>query len=460
LNWPLLSNSLLVSATTALLSVAAGTLIALGLAIISPRLRIIGFAAVISTLALPPFLVLNSWLELFGASGLFRAWLPVPLYSLAGTILVLSSGLWPIATLLVLGAWDRVEPAQFESDLCLRGTALVRWVLWPAAGDALGLAAVLTFILAFNQFAIPVILQVPVFPEELWLALTARLNEGDAWVAAVPMILVPLLLLGMLRRRTVSWPRVTAPVASDHLARQLGKSWRLAAWLAVIVGLSASLLLPLGQLIGQSRTWRELPGLWKAAPDVILNSFGFAVAVATLATLIALRLRRWRHGGFFWLLFFVPGILLSQLLARLFGGTILYGTMAFVILTLLLHYAAIGWRAASDAEQALDRQAVEAGWLEGARGGTLFRIFVWPQLQRPVLVGWYVIYLLTLWDVETLVLIYPPGGDTLPLRIFQLLHYGHNSQVNAMGVTLLGLAVTPLLGWMLWQLLVGRRKGT
>jgi iron(III) transport system permease protein len=60
---------------------------------------------------------------------------------------------------------------------------------------------------------------------------------------------------------------------------------------------------------------------------------------------------------------------------------------------------------------------------------------------------WYVMYLLCLWDVETLVLIYPPGGETLSLRIFNLLHYGHHAQVNALCLMLLGLALAPLLAW-------------
>jgi DNA-binding beta-propeller fold protein YncE len=59
--------------------------------------------------------------------------------------------------------------------------------------------------------------------------------------------------------------------------------------------------------------------------------------------------------------------------------------------------------------------------------------------------AWYVTYLLCLWDVETLVLIVPPGGESLSLRIFNLLHYGHNSQVNALCLLLLVLALLPLL---------------
>jgi sugar lactone lactonase YvrE len=55
----------------------------------------------------------------------------------------------------------------------------------------------------------------------------------------------------------------------------------------------------------------------------------------------------------------------------------------------------------------------------------------------------------------------PPGGESLSLRIFNLLHYGHNPQVNALCLLLLALALSPLLmaaavawaaaGWRKWR---------
>jgi ABC-type Fe3+ transport system permease subunit len=56
-------------------------------------------------------------------------------------------------------------------------------------------------------------------------------------------------------------------------------------------------------------------------------------------------------------------------------------------------------------------------------------------------------YLLCLWDAETVIMIQPPGGETLALRIFNLLHYGHIGQVNALCLVLLGMAVAPLVIW-------------
>src|SRR5437764_15427984 len=70
-----------------------------------------------------------------------------------------------------------------------------------------------------------------------------------------------------------------------------------------------------------------------------------------------------------------------------------------------------------------------------------------PQIGPLAAAAWYIVFLLCLWDVESMILVTPPGGETLALRIFNLLHYGHNGQVNALCLALLGLALAPLVAW-------------
>jgi iron(III) transport system permease protein len=160
-------------------------------------------------------------------------------------------------------------------------------------------------------------------------------------------------------------------------------------------------------------------------------------------------------------LFFVPGVLLGQgILAGVMsvGGTRLADTPLLVWLAMVLRYAAVGWAGVRLARAALDPALVEAGRLEGACGWRLWWHYAAPQMARPLALTWYAIYLLALWEVETLVLIHPPGGETLALRIFNLLHYGHTADVNAMGLLLLGLALGPLvLGAIVrWVIDLGR----
>jgi DNA-binding beta-propeller fold protein YncE len=58
-----------------------------------------------------------------------------------------------------------------------------------------------------------------------------------------------------------------------------------------------------------------------------------------------------------------------------------------------------------------------------------------------------------------MVLVVPPGGETLALRVFNLLHYGHNPQVNALCLALLALALLPLLLWRTGRWFAGWRRG-
>jgi len=446
MNWLLLKNSILVSGGATLLAVVLGLAAALFIAGVSRGRRAL-IGAVLVALVLPPFLVTNTWLDWLGQSGALRRWLPLNIYSLGGAAALLAMLHWPITTLLALGAWNRLEPAQLEMDSALRGRALVRWVLWPMARVAAGQAALLTFVLALNNFAVPVILQVPVFPEELWLAFTTRLNHAGAWTAAVPMVLAPLLALLLLRRGEIMWPRAQGTASADLVRRRLGSALfgTCAAFCAILIVIALGA--PLAQLAASGRTWAELPNLFRAAPDVIWNSFVFAAAAATVCVAGGLGTWRLPLGVPAWVPFFIPGVLLGQAAITTLSQTVVYGTTALVVGIFALRYFAIGWSGAALARRSVDRDLTDAARMSGARGWTLFRLVHWPQVAPQAAAAWYVIYLLCLWDVETLVLIYPPGGETLALRIFNFLHYGHTAQVNALCLTLLALAIAPLMVW-------------
>jgi ABC-type Fe3+ transport system permease subunit len=152
-----------------------------------------------------------------------------------------------------------------------------------------------------------------------------------------------------------------------------------------------------------------------------------------------------------WLLFLVPGMLLGQALLVGFQATALAGTTGLVLLAFALRHLPLGWAAARQAGREADPALLDAARLDGARGWALFRHGVWPQVAAQAGAAWYAIYLLCLWEVETLVFLQPPGGETLALRAFNMLHYGHTTQVNALCLVLLGLAGAPLLGWRVWK---------
>jgi ABC-type Fe3+ transport system permease subunit/sugar lactone lactonase YvrE len=464
-NWSLLQNSLLVAGTTTALAICLGLAAALWLATLESRPRNVFLAIAIVALALPPFLVTNCWMDLLGGAGVWRAWLPLNIFSLGGSVWILSLLLWPITTLLLLSGWRRLEAAQLECDPALTGFALVRALLLPVDRGELTLAAVITSVLALNNFAVPVLLQTNVLPEEMWIRFNTAFDTVGALLASLPLVLAPLVLLAACWRQQIPWPRLQGSVPAKILRRQLGTIWLLSC--GVLAGLLCALSvgLPLADIAFAARTWAELPGAIEAGTAAIWNSFWFAALAATLVTsaAIVLILRSSRgneaHSSspvtstatiIGWLTFFIPGVLLGIAFIKLFnrpGLTAFYQSAGIVILAFVIRYFALGWTASRHAIASVDPDLTDAATLEGASRWQLLRFVIWPQIAPQVLAAWYVVYLLCLWDVESMVLIVPPGGETLALRIFNLLHYGHAAQVNALCLTLLGVAVLPLLLW-------------
>jgi ABC-type Fe3+ transport system permease subunit len=492
MNWALLGNSLLVGSITMIASMGLGFMTALWLAGLPARCRGWVIGAAVAALALPAFLVTNCWLDYFGQTGLWHRWLPWNIFSLSGTVWVMTQLLWPLTFLMVWGAWQRLEPAQLESDLLVRGRWFIRALLFPLAREALSLAALLTFVLALNNFAVPAILQVKVLPAEMWIRFNTEFDTIGALRSTYPLLVAPILLLLWFSRRPVRWPHVDAPVPARLFRQQLGPGWFLAGGFCGCFALGCSLVLPLVQIFSARRTWTELPGAVAAGQSAIWNSLWYSLAAAALVTFIGViaaarfgnptpkerrtnfsRLSNLALRGSLaaaWLVFLLPGVVLGIGLIHAFNhawSSGFYQSSAIVILALVLRYGVIGYFAAGQAVLRVDRDLIEAAQLEGATRWQLLRYVLWPQIRRPVLLAGYVVFLLCLWDVESMILVVPPGGETLTLRIFNLLHYGHNAQVNALCLTLLGLALLPLVlaetgrwAWRVWQRRVRARHST
>jgi ABC-type Fe3+ transport system permease subunit/sugar lactone lactonase YvrE len=450
MNWMLLANSLWVAALATALAVAFGLAAALWLAGLPAHLRNCGLVVAIIALALPPFLVANCWIYYLGQAGVWHRWLPLNIFSAGGTIWLLALLTWPITLLAALSAWQRLEAAQLESDPALTGFALLRGLLLPLARGTLAQAAVLTFVLCLNNFAVPAILQEKVFPAELWVSFNTTFDAGAALRSSWPMVLIPLVLLFWFRSRAIAWPRTAGTLSPSLFRQQLGRTWFWICGIATILISSLAVGLPVVQLASSQLTWSELPGAVAAGQSAMWNSVLFAALSATICLALGLFGWRWPVGTALWIPFLVPGVLLGIAWIKLFNRPVFsafYESAGIVIFALCVRYLAFGWNGAARALRAVDPDLTDAARIEGASRWQLFRSVHWPQISPQIAAVWYIVFLLCLWDVESIVLLVPPAGETLALRIFNLLHYGHNPQVNALCLTLLALAVAPLVVW-------------
>src|SRR3954469_19464480 len=158
MNWTTLEHSLLLAYGAAKLALIFGTTCAIWAQCLSSRANAIVTGAAAITLALPPFLVANTWMHFFGMAGVWRKWVDFDLYSWGGAILLMVLLLWPVTFFLVRASLSRLETERIEADPLLKGWKLIRWVLFPHLRGPLGTASVLGFVLALNHFSIPALL--------------------------------------------------------------------------------------------------------------------------------------------------------------------------------------------------------------------------------------------------------------------------------------------------------------
>ena len=415
------------------------------------RGRKVWLSIAIASLALPPFLLANSWLELLSTVRLSiptEAWDGWAFLATAG---ILASMLWPLVTLSAWAAWGRLQAAHLEADPGLRGARLFRAVLLPLGRSEWWIAATVVFVLAVANFTVPVLFQVRVFTEAFWIRFNTQFDAPGALAVGWPLWVLPFVFLLLGRWRSWAWPRFElAPSASV---------WRqaLGGWVGVsrfVAGLGLALLIgiPLGTWVVSVRTWTELPGAAAAGWGAMLNSVWTAVVPATAGVVLAVVGRGLgrRPSRWLWWPFLMPGIVLAVMLVRAVHQPFvpdLFRGWGSVWLALGLRYLAPSWFLVEAAFAGADPSWSEAARSVGAGRWRAFWTVEMPQLLPHLGVAWYAVYLLCLWDVETVVLLQPPGGETLALRIFNLLHYGHAAQVNALCVVMVGLAVGPLLIW-------------
>src|SRR5439155_13609000 len=117
----------------------------------------------------------------------------------------------------------------------------------------------LTFVLALNNFAVPAILQIKVFPAEIWVRFNTSFDTFGALKVSWPLLLAPLLLLAWMSWREFPWPRLQGPVASSLVRRQLGRPWFWSCGVWGLILLLLSVGVPLLQIAGVKRTWTEWP---------------------------------------------------------------------------------------------------------------------------------------------------------------------------------------------------------
>lgn len=443
-----LQNSLWLTACVCLLTTFIGWVTAIATCLQGRIIRRFLIVAALMQLALPPFFLINWWMQRLSTSSSWRHWLDWNLYSMGGAVWLCSLLFWPIPFFVMLRSIRQLNTELLDTEPWLKDWQLLVHWFWPALRLPCLISLALVALLTFNQLNVPSLLQIPTWTADLLVRYSATLEwQPILEDLSLPLLLSCLLLLG-LRPRAIPGLLQGRSVSASTLRRCLSPWLIHALNLLTCLWILVGLLLPVGDFLLSREHWRASLTAAAAGQQASLNSLLIAFSVASLVILFGWLGRFQWMGRLGWIPLILPGTIIGACLLSLTQASpvsLQPVATPICLIAMTLRYGVLGWAGSRLAQQALDPALGDLARLDRFNGIQRIRHAFLPQTGWILGLAWYGTYLLCLWDAETLLFLIPPGSETLSLRIFNLLHYGHTSQVDGLLLIQIGLATLPLV---------------
>jgi len=452
----LLGDSFLLAATVAILSGILGIGLALWLQQGGLMPRIVRSIYLVPLL-IPPYIHALEWMVVAGRRQFLDQKLDfIPgmedvgfsAYGFWPTALVLTFALFPIVTLLVRRGLETIDPELLDAGRLVERPWRVTWrIVLPLIAPSIMAGIGIVFVLALVEYGVPSILQHNVYIMEVYASFSQDFDPIHAFATTLPLLVPAAVALALSQMWLKRSPLRSRPGNAVNLfiAGWPSPARAFVILCALIWALAA--IVPLIVLIARGSS----PGILSDAvspawPEIRLTILVAAVT-GTIAAAIAVPLAAalaWRTGRRWWIVcalpLAVPAPLMGIALIYLWNRPAFdwaYGTWWMFVLAHTARFLPFALFAAASGVRHIDPVLMEAAALPDVGWRRRFFRIRLPLLAPTIGVTWLVVFVLSLGELGASLLITPPGEATLPMRIYNLLHYGATDTVSALSLIVL-----------------------
>jgi iron(III) transport system permease protein len=483
LNYPYylrcLRNSLFVSTLATLLALALGIPFAFFLA----RYRVPGknLIRTLGTLPLilPTFIGAEAWLMLLGRNGLFAKLFQglgfeMPsVYGWKGIVLVFTLQFFPFVFLMVSSALNAIDRSLEEAATNL-GAGRLRvffTVTLPVVTPAILSGALVVFFLCIENFGVPVLIgeDYRVLSVQAYNEFISEMGGNPAMAGALSMVLLAITLgLTVFQKYWVERKNYTMTSLNPIAVKRLRPLPTFLIWL-FCAGLVFVALFPFAVVMVSSITKTSGPVMYwgqfslenfvralTIAPRPIINSFFLATtatAIGIVFGLVASYLLVRRRGAVSYLLDLlvmlplaiagtVQGIALAATYNK--GVVVLTGTWMILVLAYFIRKAPYSIKTTSALLQQIDPAIEEASINLGVPPVRSFLKVVLPVMLPGIVAGAIIMWVTTLAELSTTIVLYYGPWATMTVEIFQRIGSGDFGPASTYATILIVSVLVPL----------------
>jgi len=406
----------------------------------------------VAPVTVPPYLHAMAWQRLIDAVGSSSQ-------GFAVAFVVEAVSRLPLLLAAVLIGFHFIDPMSRNTALIYASRVrTLMTITLPQARPAVIAGACIVMVFSLNEYGLPALFQRHTYALEIFAEYSVSGNSVDTLLVALPLVLLSVLFAVIAIRALSALPRLATDATPDQ--RALAGPWfydsiRLLAVAVVFSPLLVLLWQSVSLVAGNDATPITITGFETIAYSALVAFSATTIAVPC-AWLLAEQLHQHRH-PVLWLVvligFALPASLSGAGSIRLWswgGGELMYNgwglplagmLVGLIPLATLLLYAVIRhsdhlpWDAARVYRHGL------VLWLR-------VRLFqIWPG----AIGAFFLLFALSLPELELSLLLSPPGSSPIGVRIFNYIHYGAHEQVAYL--TLVLLMVSLLLGGAIYQMI-------
>ena len=462
----LIGKSLLLSCIVAVLASSIGTFC--GFLLYRIKFPFRGFYKLLLLLPLlvPPYIFAVAWKDgfqwLFGNSSAINPEL--------GLIIVHTLVLFPLAMLITGTAFSQIHSGLEEAGLMRVSfrTMLIKIVL-PLIRPALTISFLLILIISLSDFSVPAFFGVNTFTTEIFTQFSAFYNHQLAISQSFLLVLLCLTLLLSENRYLSDAPFFSVDVkgsSTKHYSVRKGKTiLHILLWILLLV----VLVLPLVMLSHQALSGREIlfSRAWELLAPTIFQSaklaFFGALLISATGLWVAYMKERFRFphlNTMLLLTFIIPSTVLGVAVIKFYNQpatNFIYTSILILLITYVARFGFIAARIIGNGIKQIPASLEEVARVIGIPPMKRFFSISIPLLLPSIFTAFVLSFVLCLGELGTTIMIYPPGTELMPVKIFTI---GANAPLAlTSSMTLISFGVTMffiLLFFLMGKLIFNR----
>ncbi|MCD6543208.1 MAG: iron ABC transporter permease [Flavobacteriaceae bacterium] len=406
-------------------------------------------------LFISPYILAVSWKDFFYF--LFDSTSFISSYF--GVILVLTIIFTPLSMLIIGSAFSNINVHLEEAGMVITNIrSVVVKIILPLIKHALLSSFVLVFIFSISEFSVPAFFGVKVFTTEIFTQFSAFYNHSFAILQSTLLVFVCILLLVSEGKYIADAPFISVGSKGMNKRSYDFKKWNQIGLVMLFIWFFISVVMPFIVLFVQS--FKGGTSKFIQAFELLLPTFGSSIGLAFLGALIivfigftaaffSVRKRSMNGSSFEWLLliiFAIPSTIFGISLIKFYNHPMLefiYSSYAIILIAYVGKFSFISSKLIGNAMKQIPKSLDEVAKIQGISPLNRLRKILIPLIMPSLFISFVISFIFSLGELGTTIMIYPPGTEIMPIKVFTIMANAPQSLTSSM--TLIVFSVTLLV---------------